>query len=117
MNFDWKSIEDGLINFGKTTGLSVLEAVGILVLGIILIKVVMRILRLILGHSRLEKITVSFVLSILKFIAYVVLVIVVLQSFGISTTWILSIVTAASLAIGLSLQNSLSNLANGIAIF
>jgi len=116
MNINWKSIEEWIINFGKTTGLSILEAVGILVLGIIVVKVVLRILKMILWHSRMEKMTVSFLLSILKFVLYIVLVIIVLQSFGISTTWLISIVTAASLAIGLSLQNSLSNLANGLVI-
>ncbi len=93
-------------------------ALGLIVLfaGIYLIRLVVKIV-----HNRFEKREVDpslreFVLSLLKFILYGMLIISVASTMGFKTTSFLAVLSAASLAIGLSLQGSLSNLAGGVLI-
>jgi len=88
----------------------------ILIAGFYFIRLVLRII-----HNRFEKREVDpslreFILSLLKFILYAMLIISVASTMGIQTTSFLAVLSAASLAIGLSLQGSLSNLAGGVLI-
>lgn len=88
----------------------------VLLLGIYAIRLVMRI-----AHNRFEKREVDpslreFVLSVLRFLLYAMLIISVASTMGFKTTSFLAVLSAASLAIGLSLQGSLSNLAGGVLI-
>ena len=64
----------------------------------------------------MEKITQTFLMSIIKFTLYILLILIVASTLGIPTTGIVALLTACTLAISLSLQDSISNLANGIVI-
>jgi small conductance mechanosensitive channel len=93
-------------------------ALGLVILigGIYGIRLIIKIL-----HIRFEKRQVDpslreFVLSVLRFLLYAMLVISVASTMGFKTTSFLAVLSAASLAIGLSLQGSLSNLAGGVLI-
>jgi len=59
---------------------------------------------------------VSFTGNLLYFALITIVIIAVLNKLGVQTTSIIAILGAAGLAIGLSLQNSLSNFAAGIMI-
>jgi len=93
-------------------------AVGIiiLVLGSYLIKIVIRILK-----SRFEKRDVDlsirdFISSIVRFVLWAMLILTAASTMGLQTTSFLAVLSAASLAIGLSLQGSLANFAGGVLI-
>ena len=58
----------------------------------------------------------NFVLTLLNWGLKILLFIVVISQLGVETTSLIAIVGAASLAIGLALQGSLSNFAGGILI-
>ncbi len=95
---------------------SVIFGFLILFVGIYLIRLINKIL-----HNRFEKRDVDpslreFVASVLRFILYTMLVISVASTMGFKTTSFLAVLSAASLAIGLSLQGSLSNFAGGVLI-
>lgn len=113
---DWDKIKDAVSGFLADGGVKILKAVLVFVVGYLLIKIVMKICRTIFSKTKLEKITQSFLLSILKFALNMILIITILQSLGIATTGLIALISAAGLAISLSLQNSLSNLANGVVI-
>lgn len=112
----WTEIWDSINNFFSNQGWPILEAVLVLICGIIIIKIIMVAIKSAFKRSKLEKITQTFLLSIVKYAFYLVLVIIVLQILGVPMTTFIAALSAAGLAIGLALQNSLTNLASGIII-
>ncbi len=64
----------------------------------------------------MEKAAQGFIKSVLKFVFWLLLILVVLSSLGISITGFVVVISAASLAISLALESSLSNLVNGFLI-
>ena len=70
----------------------------------------------ILDRSTLDKGVVNFVVSVLKFVMYAILIMIVVDKLGFQTTSLLTLFGSAALAIGMSLQGSLSNFAGGILI-
>ena len=54
--------------------------------------------------------------SVLKFVMYAILIMIVVDKLGFQTTSLLTLFGSAALAIGMSLQGSLSNFAGGILI-
>ena len=65
---------------------------------------------------RLEPLVTEFAITTAKVILYIVVIISALSSLGIQTHSLVAAIGAAGLAIGLALQNSLSNLAAGILL-
>jgi len=104
-------------NFYKNIGLSIVQSLAILVLGIILVKVVRSIVkRVAIRSHKLDTSAVSFIVSIVTVLLYVALIITVVISLGLSATSVIAAVTAVLLAVGLALQDTLASLANGIII-
>ena len=58
----------------------------------------------------------SFFGSLARYLVLTVTVLAVLSQFGIQTTSLVAVIGAASLAVGLALQGTLSNLAAGIML-
>lgn len=95
---------------------SIILAVIILILGVWLIRAIVRIARNRFERRNVDLSLRDFVLSILKFILYTMLIISVASMVGIQTTSFVAVLGAASLSIGLALQGSLSNFAGGVLI-
>ena len=91
-------------------------AVIIWVIGKKIIKVLDKIVKKMLDRSSLDKGVVNFVVSVLKFAMYAILIMIVVDKLGFQTTSLLTLFGSAALAIGMSLQGSLSNFAGGILI-
>jgi small conductance mechanosensitive channel len=64
----------------------------------------------------MEKIAVGFVCGLVKILLYLILVLILLSIIGVEITGILTALSALLLAVGLALQNIISNAANGIII-
>jgi len=112
----WEKIKNWCVDFALNGGATLLKGVLILVVGLIAIKIVLKIISNAFNKTKMEKITQSFLMSIIKFSLYIILILMVATSLGIPTTGIVALLTACTLAISLSLQDSISNLANGIVI-
>lgn len=97
-------------------GLNVLLAFVIFFIGKVLIGILMKICRKFFDRTRLEISVSKFLLSLIRAIAYIILVIVMLETVGIKTTSFVAVLTTAGLALGLALQGSLSNFAGGVLI-
>ena len=67
-------------------------------------------------RGNMEKITQSFILSIIKFALYLCLWLAIIQMIGINITGLVAFIAAAGVAVGVALQGSLANLANGLII-
>lgn len=99
-----------------TYGLQVLGSVAILIIGrwvaIWLVKVFNRLLR----QSKVDQTLISFATNILYYLLLALVVVAALNNLGMQTASIVAILGAATLAIGLALQDSLGNLAAGVVI-
>lgn len=108
--------KDKIINFLSVSGVSILKALLVFVIGIFAIKFISKFLTKILNKSKLNKLTTNFILTTEKVVIYILFALLVLQTLGVSITGIIAVLSTAGLAIGLALKDSLTNLASGIIL-
>ena len=97
-------------------GVQLVIAIIILVIGFKLIKFLEKRLKRKHKFSKLDESVKSFIISIISISLKVILLVVAASIVGIPTTSFITILGSAGLAIGLSLQGGLSNLAGGVMI-
>jgi len=106
-----------ILPFLLTNALHIVGAVVILVVGFWVSGKADLMVRGALGRSkRFDEMLRGFFGSIARYFVLVVTMLAVLSQFGIQTTSLVAVVGAASLAIGLALQGTLSNLAAGVML-
>src|SRR5690554_4742119 len=93
-----------------------LVALLILIGGFILARVTSNFIVRRLDSSAIDNMVVSFLAGIVRAIIIIAAVLMALSHVGVQTTSFIAILGAAGLAIGLALQNSLSNFASGVMI-
>ena len=113
---DWKAIWNSIVTFFKTNAWNILWFFVILVVGLILIKIIMNLVKKVFSKTKIEKMAQQFICTVLKFVLYLALILILLAQVGVEITGILTACSAVILAIGMALQNSISNVANGIII-
>lgn len=105
-----------------TTGLigyipNVLRAIAFFVIGLFIIKIFRRIITGIMTkHEDHDPTLLKFVLDVVTWTLRAFIFVMVIQALGVETTTFAAVIAAAGLAIGLSLQGSLSNFAGGLLI-
>ena len=95
---------------------SILLAIAILIVGLILTKICVKLMSKGLSKTKLDLTVVKFTTQVTKILLYVLLLTVVLSMVGIPATSIITVIGTAGVAIGLALQNSLSNVAGGFLL-
>lgn len=108
----FKSHIDDIIGFG----IRVLFALIIIFIGKFLIKLILKICDRFFERAGTEISVRKFLNSLIRVLLYLVLIIIVCSQVGIETTSFIALMGSAGLALGLSLQGSLSNFAGGILI-
>lgn len=101
---------------GGELALNVLSAIGILIVGFIICKLLLAISRGVLSRTKLDPIVVNFILSIAKVVLYTFIFVPALEKLGFNTNSIVAMLGAAGLAVGLALQGSLQNFASGVLL-
>lgn len=101
---------------GTSWFLKVLSALLILVVGRWVSKAILRILRMAMEKTPLDATLRAFFLRLASILMMVVVFLSALDALGVQTTSLVAILGAAGLAIGLALQNSLSNFAAGVML-
>src|SRR5580692_9129584 len=100
-----------------TNALSALGAIVILLIGLWLSgKADQLVVRVLSRTPRFDPTLKSFFGSLARYLILTVTLLAVLSQFGIQTTSLVAVIGAASLAVGLALQGTLSNLAAGIML-
>ena len=94
----------------------ILYAVVLLVIGILAIRIVMKLVQKALDKSRLEKAAHSLILSLASAVLYVLLGLSVASALGIDVTGIVALASVLTLALSLALQNMVSNIIGGFTI-
>lgn len=108
---------DLAISLLTTHGLNIIGALLILIIGWIIAGWARRFVARVLGKSSKVDVTLtSFLSSTVRYIIIIFTIIAVLGKFGVETASLITILGAASLAIGLALQGTLSNVAAGVML-
>ncbi len=97
-------------------GFRILFAILMIIVGKIIIKFLLKICDRFFDRAGTEISVRKFLNSFIKAVLYIVLILVVCAQVGIETTSFIAVMGSAGLALGLSLQGSLSNFAGGILI-
>lgn len=108
----WVAIKDFFVNSGP----KILMALVAVILGLIIIKIALKLIDTWFKRTKLEPTTRGFLRSAIKVVLYVILVLVVLQVLGIPITGLTAVLTTAGVAIALALKDSLSNVAYGMIL-
>ncbi len=94
----------------------VISAFLILIIGWYAIKVVKSVVRSLMTKREMEVTLVNFLSDVLIWLLKALLFVTVISRLGIETSSFVALLGAAGLAVGLSLQGSLSNFAGGVLI-
>jgi small conductance mechanosensitive channel len=94
----------------------VISAVIILFIGLYAIRIINRVIRKIMVKRELDPTLTKFLADILLWVLRVLLFVTFIDKLGIGTSSFVAILGAMGLAVGLSLQGSLSNFAGGMLI-
>ncbi len=113
---DWAKIWNDIVNYFKANVWNIVMFFAILIIGLIVIKLVLNIVRKLLSKTRMEKIAQQFLCGVVKFALYLIWILALLSQIGVEITGILTAFSALLLAVGMALQNNIANVANGIVI-
>ncbi|MBQ7768658.1 MAG: mechanosensitive ion channel family protein [Oscillospiraceae bacterium] len=106
---------DRFLNLLQTFALGkALPAIITTVVGILIVKLVMRVLQTAL--SKLDPAFTKLLLGVIRPVLYLLLCLIVVASLGIDVTSIVALASVLTLAISLSLQNALSNIFGGFTL-
>lgn len=105
-------IKDAIFEYGP----KIIAAIVLLVVGLWVIKWMMRILRNALTKRDLDQTLQKFLVNLCSWALKIMLFIAVLSQLGIQSTSFVAVLGAAGLAVGLALQGSLANFAGGVLI-
>ena len=97
-------------------GVKVMAAIAIFFIGKWVAKLLTRTIRKLMGKSKLEPMLVTFTSNLTYAALMVFVVLAALNQLGIQTTSFIAVIGAAGLAIGLAMQDSLSNFAAGVML-
>lgn len=105
-----------LSNLLGTAANNVLSAVMVLVLGLLVIRIVMKLLTKTLEKSKLEKAAHTLIISLSRVVLYVLLCLAAASALGIDVTGIVALASVLTLAVSLALQNALTNVIGGFTL-
>ena len=105
-----------LSNFAVSYGFKILGTLLILLIGPILIKWVVKLIKRGKKFATLDANTQTLIVDIVKVLLYVLLIAIVAINLGVAGSAIAATIASCGLVVGLALQGSLSNFAGGIMI-
>lgn len=108
-----KELFAGLGAYVRST---VLPAVVLLVIGILVIRIVMSIVRKALEKSKLEKAAHSLIKTVIRMVLYGLLALIAASRLGIDVTSVVALASVLTLSISLAVQNALANVMGGFTL-
>ena len=96
--------------------MKIVAALVILVVGLLLVKLILKIVKKGKAFGKLAPEVQTFTLSAIKVLGYVLVVLLAVATVGVPTASIIAVLGSCGLAVGLALQGSLANLAGGIML-
>ena len=99
--------------FASLTLQKLVPVILIVVIGLLLVKLLLKLFDRVLERSRLERTMFSFLRAAML---YTILVLVAASSLGVDVTSLVAILSVVSLAISLAVQNALSNVVGSVTL-
>ena len=96
--------------------MKIVAALLILVIGLWLVKVIVKLVKKSKAFQKLAPEVQSFFASAIKVLGYALVIMMAITTVGVPTASILAVLGSCGLAVGLALQGSLANLAGGIML-
>lgn len=112
----WRKIWNDITSYFEDNFWNIVSFVSVFVIGLAVVKIILSIVRKLLSKTKMEKIAQQFLTTVFKLTLYLIFVLVLLSKIGVQITGILTALSAMLLAVGMALQNNISNAANGIVI-
>lgn len=109
---DFEKLLQAILNYLPTFFI----AIFVFAIGIIVSRLIVKLLAKGLEKGKLDKTAHEFVKSLVRVSLYTLVSVIALSTLGVQMSSIIAVIAAAGLAVGLALQNSLSNLAGGFII-
>lgn len=103
-------------NFIKSILPSLGSALLVLIIGVMLSKALMKIIKRTLRKTNIDPTANSFLSSVIRVLLYAIVAVIVLSVLNVPMDSIVTVIGTAGLAIGLALQDSLANVAGGFLI-
>ena len=94
----------------------VLPAAVIFAIGVLAIRLGLKLVKKILENSKLEPIAVNLIMKVLQVVAYILLGLIVASKLGIDVSGIVALASVLTLAVSLSVQDLLTNLISGFTL-
>lgn len=95
---------------------NIIPAVLIFVIGIAVIKIVLKLYDKVSARGKLDKNLFAFMRSTLKILMIFIMLLIIADSFGVNVSSLIALLSVVSLAFSLAVQGTLSNIAGGIMI-
>jgi small conductance mechanosensitive channel len=111
-----EKINDLVTTYAIPWGVNIVFAIAIFIIGRIIAKAIVKVLKRVLQKSEMDEILINFVSSIVNIALLLAIVIASLDQLGVDTTSLIALLGAAGLAIGLALKDSLQNFASGVML-
>lgn len=112
----WEEFWNKIVTFFQDNVYNIVWFFITLVVGLIVIKLIMMIIKYIFRKKGLDQVAARFILAIIRFLLLLVLLLILLSIMGVSVTGITTAFSAAVLAVGMALKDFLGSLASGIII-
>lgn len=111
-----KMIEAWLESLGKFAMDKLLPALVLLIAGILVVRIVLRLVGGLLNRSGLEKVAHTLIRSVVRITLYIVLFLILASYLGIDVTSIVALASVLTLAVSLAVQNALANVFGGFTL-
>lgn len=102
--------------FFTNAGLNLVIGIAIIILGLLLCKIVKVIVRKLMRRTKQDEAVISFVVAFTDVTLKIIVMVSALATMGVNTASLITVLGTCGVAIGLSLKDSLSNLASGMLI-
>ncbi len=118
MNNALKALTDTVskLKLGNLTWDSILQAAILVLVGMMLIRILLKIVDQMLERSKSMVSLKTYIHSVVKVLLWVLLAMMVAGVFGVDVSSVIALLSVAGLAVSLALQNTLSNVAGGIML-
>lgn len=118
MNDALKGLTDTVtkLKLGSLTWDSVIQAVLLVLVGMMVIRILLKIVDRMLERSKSMSSLKTYIHSVAKVLLWVLLALMVAGVFNVDVSSVIALLSVAGLAVSLALQNTLSNVAGGIML-
>ena len=96
--------------------INIVSAIAIFLIGRIIATIITKAVKRLMERANVDRSLSDFLCNILSAALTLIVIIAALEQLGVNTTSVLAIFTAAGLAVGLAMKDSLANFASGVMI-